>query len=142
VEYAILIFLIIVVGFLGYKYLGGEVSKSTEASGKTFREGESGQTVQTGKATGGAGGKPQPAAGAPPEDHSKTGAAGGAKVVTVPTTGGPVNADNTGKGKRAAAEEGTGRPRNWVRFLAIAIVVLGVMAAIFQFGKKGKKTAS
>jgi hypothetical protein len=148
----------IVVGFVAWKYLGGSVSKSTDKAEGKFKKGESGQTAAAG--AGGAGA--QQSSGDQSGDKSGSagkqntasggggggggtqakGAGGGAQVATVqkPGTGGA--ADNRGSGRAVAAgEEGTHqKPKNWLKYFMIALLVIGLMAAVYSFGKK-KSTA-
>src|SRR6185436_518151 len=90
-EYALLIFLMIVVGFVAWKYLGGSVSGSTEKADGKFKKGESGQTAAAG-AGGAQGGQ---AGGSQGSDQSGGGQSGGASK---PAPGAGGGGGTNGKG--------------------------------------------
>ena len=149
-EYALLIFVVLVAGFLAWKFLGGSVSGSTKSAETKFNKGgdTSGQTAAGGgdqgqaqQSGGGGGGGTKPTQGSGGPDRGKSGTPGGAGVATVqkPGTGGPVEAKGSVRG--AAAEEAGGKkPKNWLKYFMIALLVVGLMAAVYTFGKK-KSTA-
>lgn len=142
--------MVLVAGFLAWKYLGGSVSGSTknaetkfnkggDTSGQTATGGDQSQAQQSGGGGGGGGSKAVQGSGGP--DRGKSGTPGGAGVATVqkPGTGGPVEAKGSVRG--AAAEEAGGKkPKNWIKYFMIALLVVGLMAAVYTFGKK-KSTA-
>jgi len=149
-EYALLLFLIICVGFVAWKFLGNSVSGSTKKAETKFNKSgdTSGQHAAAGGATGddkgggqqASGGKPATVGGSGGQDNSNVGTPGGAGVATVqkPGTGTPVQ--DHGNARVVAAEEGGKKPRSFLKWVAIALLIVGVMAAVYTFGKK-KSTA-
>lgn len=149
-EYALLLFLILVAGFVAYKYLGGSVSGSTKSASDKFQAGEgAGAAAGAGgaqaQAQGGGGKAATPSkagdqGGAGGGGGNKAGVAGNAKVATV-EQGGVRNADNSGPSGRAAGDpEEAPKRRNWIKLVIILVVVLGMMVTIYTFGKKRAST--
>jgi Flp pilus assembly pilin Flp len=148
VEYAILIFLLIVAAFAAWRYLGGSVKGSTDsAQGKFSGGGGSGQTAAAGgdnQSSGGGGSKQGGTAGKAGGGGGggggaeRSGTPGEAKVAHVakPGEGGTV-ADNRASASRAAQAEGTApKKSNWFKYAMIALLIVGLMAAVYTFGKK------
>jgi Flp pilus assembly pilin Flp len=148
-EYALLLFLILVVGFVAWKYLGGSVSGSTKSASDKFQSsgesagagagGAQGAQDQGGK--GAAGTKaPEQGGGGTTGGASKTGVAGGTKVATV-EQGGLRNSDNSGPaGRNKGDPEDSPKRRNWIKLVIIIVVVLGMMVTLYTFGKKRAST--
>jgi hypothetical protein len=143
----------ICVGFVAWKFLGNSVSGSTKKAETKFnkggetagQQGAAGGTAAGGTAAGGddkgkqAAGKPA-AAGGGGQDPAKVGTPGGAGVATVqkPGTGTPVQ--DHGDARVVTAETTAHKPRSFLKWVAIALLVVGLMAAVYTFGKK-KSTA-
>lgn len=142
----------ICVGFVAWKFLGNSVSGSTKKAETKFNK--SGETSGQPAAAGGGGGAAaaddqggkQASAGKPAtgggagQDTSKVGMSGGAGVATVQKPGTGSAVQDHGNARVVTAEETGKKPRSLLKWVAIALLVVGLMAAVYTFGKK-KSTA-
>lgn len=146
-EYALLLFLVLVAGFFAWRFLGGSVAGSTRSASDKFQssEGEGAGAAnaaqpQGGKAATTPNAKSPETHGGTTGGHEKTGVAGNAKVAKV-EQGGLRNADNSGPSARAAGDpEEAPKRRNWIKLIIIGVVVLAMMVTLYTFGKKKAST--